>query len=265
MTQASADPSALYMPEGGRFIPTVATIGPWDRASQHGGPTAALLAHAIERADAPVPMHVTRITFDLLRPIPLSPIEIRTDVVRSGKRVSVVDAVMLTGDVAVMRASALRIRAADLDLPGNVLPDDGPPGAPGDGELAIELPGGPGYNDLGVEIRFLEGGFQTPGPATAWVRLRIPVVAGEDATPLLRAAAAADLGNGLSSVLPMREWRYINPDLTIHLGRPPSGEWVALKSVTYPFDTGAGLAESALYDGTGRIGRSVQSLFIDRQ
>jgi hypothetical protein len=265
MSQASTDPSALYLPEGDRFIPTVATIGPWDRTAQHGGPTAALLAYAIEHADAPAPMHVTRITYDLLRPIPLSPLEIRTDVVRSGKRVSVVDAVMLADDVAVMRASALRIRVADLDLPGDVQPDDAPPGAPGEGELAIELPGGPGYNDLGVEIRFLEGGFQNPGPATAWIRLRIPVVAEEEATPLLRAAAAADLGNGLSSVLPMREWRYINPDLSIHLGRPPVGEWVAMRSVTHPFGTGAGFAESALYDATGRIGRAVQSLFIDRQ
>ena len=265
MTQASADPSALYLPDGGHFIPTVATIGPWDREAQHGGPTAALLAHAIERADAPVPMHVTRITYDLLRPIPLAPLEIRTEVVRAGKRVSVIDAVMLADEVAVMRASALRVRAADLDLPEDVEPQDAPPDGPGQGELAIELPGGPGYNDLGVEIRFLEGGFQNPGPATAWVRLRIPVVADEKPTPLLRAAAAADLGNGLSSVLPMREWRYINPDLTIHLGRPPAGEWVAMKSVTYPFGTGAGFAESALYDATGRIGRAVQSLFIDRQ
>ena len=265
MTQASADPSALYLPEGGRFIPTTATIGPWDRNAQHGGPTAALLAYGIERVEAPVAMHVTRITYDLLRPIPLEPLEIRTEVVRTGKRISVVDAVMLAGDVPVMRASALRVRAGDLDLPDDVHPDDAPPSAAGEGELGSELPGGPGYNDLGVEIRFLEGGFRTPGPATAWVRLRVPVVADEEPTPLLRAAAAADLGNGLSSVLNMREWRFVNPDLTVHLGRPATGAWIGLRSVTYPFDTGAGLAESALYDAHGRIGRAVQSLFIDRQ
>jgi hypothetical protein len=164
-----------------------------------------------------------------------------------------------------MRVSALRVRGADLDLPHDVHPDDASPGVPGEGELSEELPGGPGYNDLGVEIRFVEGGFRSAGPGIAWVRLRVPVVAGEEPTPLSRAAGAADLGNGLSSVLNMRQWRYVNPDLTIHLGRPPAGEWILVKSITYPFDTGAGFAESALYDATGRIGRAVQSLFIDRQ
>jgi hypothetical protein len=187
-------------------------------------------------------------------------------VVRTGKRISVVGASMLAGDVEVMRVSAMRVRSADLDLPDGVTPEDPPPGAAvGEGELAIPLGGGGAYNDLGCEIRFVEGGFQRYGPGSAWVRLRLPVVAGEEPSPLVRAAAAADLGNGLSSVLPMRDWLYINPDLTVHLARPPVGEWIALRSVTYPSNGGAGLAESALYDAGGRFGRSVQSLLIDRQ
>ena len=60
-----------------------------------------------------------------------------------------------------------------------------------------------------------------------------------------------------------RDWLYINPDLTIHVARPPAGEWIALRSVTYAYGTGTGLAESALYDATGRFGRSVQSLLLD--
>jgi hypothetical protein len=256
---------ALYLPDGHRFVPTEATIGPWDRHSQHGGPSAALLARAVERIDAPVPMQVTRLTYDLLRPVPLTPLEINTEVVRTGKRVSIVGATMLAGDVEVMRVSAMRVRVGDLDLPDGVNPEDPPPGEPGRGELAIPLGEGGAYNDLGCEIRFVEGGFQHFGPGAAWVRLRLPVVAGEEPSPVVRAAAAADLGNGLSSVLAMRDWLYINPDLTVHLARPPAGEWIALRSVTYPSNGGAGLAESALYDATGRFGRSVQSLLIDRQ
>lgn len=256
---------ALYQLDGDRFVPTEATIGPWDRGAQHGGPTAALLARAIERVEAPVAQQVTRLTYDLLRPVPLTPLEVRTRVVRAGKRISVVEAELHAGDELVMRASALRIRAADLPLPDDVTPDDAPPLPVGEGEEAILLGGGNAYNDLGVEIRFLHGGFQHRGPGTAWVRLRLPLVPGEVPSPVVRAAAAADLGNGVSSVLRQREWLYINPDLTVHLARPPVGEWIAVRATTFPGPAGAGIAESALYDSRGRIGRSVQSLLLDRR
>jgi hypothetical protein len=212
------------------------------------------------------PVHVTRLTYDLLRPVPMTPLEIRTEVVRQSRRISVVEAGLFADDVLVMRAAALRIRAGDLDLPPEAAPEDDVMGSePGVGEEAILLNGGNAYNDIGVEIRFVEGGFQHQGPGVAWVRLRVPVVAGEEPTPLQRAAAAADLGNGLSSVLKMRDWIYINPDLSVHVARPPVGEWIGLRSVTYAFGSGTGMAESAMYDATGRFGRAAQSLLIDAQ
>ena len=66
------------------------------------------------------------------------------------------------------------------------------------------------------------------------------------------------------SVLRQRDWLYINPDLTVHIARPAVGEWIGMRSVTYPYGSGTGLAESAMYDATGRIARGVQSLLIDR-
>ena len=76
--------------------------------------------------------------------------------------------------------------------------------------------------------------------------------------------AAADFGNGISSVVPIDSHIFINPDLSVHVTRPPVGEWVALAAVTHPTDRGVGLAESAMYDRDGRIGRAVQSLLLDR-
>jgi hypothetical protein len=81
---------------------------------------------------------------------------------------------------------------------------------------------------------------------------------------MMRLAAASDYGNGLSWSLPRGEWLFINPDLSVHVTRPPVGEWVALASVTHPTNLGVGLAESAMYDGQGRVGRAVQSLLLDR-
>jgi hypothetical protein len=52
--------------------------------------------------------------------------------------------------------------------------------------------------------------------------------------------------------------------LTIYLHRYPEGEWVCLDAATYVGPQGTGLAESRLFDARGPIGRSVQSLLIDR-
>ena len=42
------------------------------------------------------------------------------------------------------------------------------------------------------------------------------------------------------------------------------GEWVALEARTFAEADGVGVAESALHDEAGRIGRSLQSLLVDR-
>jgi hypothetical protein len=104
-----------------------------------------------------------------------------------------------------------------------------------------------------------------PGPATDWIRLRVPLVAGEPTPPLARVAAAADFGNGISWVLPPDQgYRFINPDLTVYLHRPLAGEWVCLEAVTAVEPIGIGLAESRLWDERGPIGRALQSLLLER-
>jgi hypothetical protein len=123
----------------------------------------------------------------------------------------------------------------------------------------------PAFHSDAVEHRFVAGGFDRPGPATDWIRLRVPVVAGEPPTPLSRVAAAADFGNGISWILSrLQGWMFINPDLTIYVNRPVAGEWVCLEATTYVADGGVGLAESRLWDERGVIGRSAQSLLLDR-
>jgi len=112
-------------------------------------------------------------------------------------------------------------------------------------------------------MRYIEGDFHDPGPATAWMRMTLPIVAGEEATPLQRVAALADFGNGLSRVL-ASGWWFINADLTVYLERPPAGEWVALRARTDMDDQGIGLAQSELFDQDGSIGHALQSLFVDR-
>ena len=269
MTEPTApDERALFILDGDRFIPTVHTRGPWDARAQHGGPPAALLARAVEAVDSPVPVRVVRLAVDLVRPVPLTPLEVMTRLVRPGRRVQLVEASLLAGGVEVARAAALRLRDEPLDLEEAPRPEPLPHPRP-DKSRALRrrpLPSGitAAFPLTGAELRFARGEMDEMGDAVVWIRLRVPLVAGEDPSPLSRVAAAADFGNGVSAVLDWTRRLFINPDLGIWLHRHPEGEWVCLEATTYLDPAhGAGMAESALWDERGRIGRSVQSLLLE--
>jgi hypothetical protein len=116
-----------------------------------------------------------------------------------------------------------------------------------------------------VEWRPVRGGFLDPGPAAAWTRLRMPVVEGEEPSGLERLLAVADSGNGISGVLDMKEWWFINPELTVHLEREPRGEWVCLDASTSIAPGGAGLATSTLSDLEGPVARGAQTLYVAKR
>jgi hypothetical protein len=246
-----------------RYEATELTRGPWDPRSQHAGPPAALLGRAVERRpDGRADMRVARLTYDIHRPVPVAAVTVAVRTVRSGRSIEVVEAELgPDGGPAVMRVSALLIRTA---------PDAAPPTEavavrPGPEAAAVRefYPVGyePAYH-TGMEVRFASGAFLTPGPATAWFRMRVPLVEGEEPSPLVRVLAAADSGNGISSVLDWRRHLFINADLTVHLYRYPAGEWVCLDARTSIDAAGIGLTDTALLDEAGPIGRAAQSLFV---
>ena len=253
---------AFFLPDGDVFVPTDHTVGPWDPGAQHAGPPAALLGRTLEGHEGRPHMRVSRITLEILRPIPITPLKVESRMVRPGKRVEFLHASLSDSNTEVMRASAWRIRAdrSAVDLPPEAeAPPPGPehasPGPP------IAVPHRCGYCEA-MEWRYVEGGFQEPGPATAWMRMRHPLVPGEEPSPLTRVLIAADSGNGISGVLDPTRFLFVNTELTVHLFRYPEGEWVCLRSQTLIGPEGIGLAETALYDETGRIGRGGQSLLV---
>jgi hypothetical protein len=122
-------------------------------------------------------------------------------------------------------------------------------------------PASPTFAPDAIEIRFISGEFGG-GPAVAWFRLRVPLVAGEEPSTLQRLAAAGDFGNGISAVLPWDEYMFINPDLTLYIDRVPVGEWICLDARTIISSKGVGIAESVIYDTRGRVGRAAQALLV---
>jgi hypothetical protein len=113
-----------------------------------------------------------------------------------------------------------------------------------------------------LEWRFFRGTFDGPGAAGCWTRMRVPLVAGEAVTPLEHLLVMADAASGISAVLDWTRFMFINVDLTVHLERPPEGEWIAMDAVTRPREQGAGSATSVLSDSRGRVGVSAQALLV---
>jgi hypothetical protein len=256
--------SALFSHDGDAFLPTALARSPWSAETLHGGSVAALLARAVEACSPSGDAQVTRLTVELMRPVPVTPLRVRAEVVRPGRKVQLVEASLWSGEANLAQARALFLRTTDAPAPegaaaiGPVVP--GP-------ERGRETPFPRGdyeaLHNAGTEIRFVKGEFAEPGPATVWIRLRQPVVLGEQPSALQRVAAAADFGNGVSAVLDFTGWVFINPDLTIYLNRHPVGEWVCLDARTDVEGHGVGMAHSRLHDELGPIGRSAQSLLLE--
>lgn len=256
----------IFVSDGDTFVPTELGRSPWGPDSLHGGAPAALLAGIVERHEVDVPMLLSRTTFEFLRPIPCAPLSVRVRTLRPGKKVQLVEAVLEAGAVEVCRATALRVRLADVSLPDGTVDQAPPPPLPSTGGPWTAPDGGwRAFHNEGVEMRWVSGRFEDEGPAVVWIRLPRPLVDDEVPSPTQRVMAAADFGNGVSRELPfgVGGYLFINPDLTVYLHRPPASEWICLDARTHLSPVGTGLAESALSDERGRLGRSVQALLVD--
>jgi hypothetical protein len=205
-------------------------------------------------------MQLVRLTLELLRPVPLVPLAVATEVVRPGRKVQLVGVTVSAAGSDVLRGLVLFVRQAAVDAP--FPPPEPPPPRPDSSVTPLSGVAWTAFHSHGVEMRVAAGGMER-GPATVWFRLRCPVVAGEEPSGAMRAAAAGDFSNGISAVLPFEEYLFINPDLTMVLNREPVGEWVCLEATTHLGRAGAGMAESALYDDRGRVGRALQTLLVD--
>jgi Thioesterase-like superfamily len=258
---------AFYSELGeGSFRASELTRGPWDPQAQHAGPAAALLGREIERLVDSDELQVGRVVFEILRPVPIGEVRLSSRVLRPGKKVQLVEASLSGEGGELMRATAWLLRRSELELPDGAMDESPAPQGPDEGWTPEFFPTGHdvGYQSA-MEWKAVAGAFLEPGPATVWMRMREPLLAGEEPTPLQRALIAADVGNGISAILDYREYVFINVDLTVHFERMPEGEWVCVDAVTRPRPTGIGTAESVLWDERGRIGRAAQSLVIARR
>jgi len=257
---------ALFQAAGGGFVADPIARGPWDEGMMHGGAPSALIAREIERmAPGSEEMVVARLTVDFLGAVPIGHVAVATEVVKPGRRFQLVEATLIAGGRAVCLARAVRLRRTQLPRAA-ATPQNGSGALPPPGE-GTKLPplvtrdDGIFYPDA-CEIRHVGGEFGS-GALAAWIRLRGELVCGEPPSALGRVAAAADFANGLSWIVPLADWLFVNTDLTIHLHREPEGEWIGLDARSSISALGVGQASAVMHDLHGPIGICVQSLFVE--
>ena len=249
----------------GSFLSSGLTRGPWHPDHQHAGPPIALVCRAFEAtAQEHGLTHLARLTANLLRPVPISNLSVDVATNYVGRNAGHFSARLPANGKEVGVFTALAQRENPFALP------DGLPGhplslAPGAVDTApvVRFPFAGrhvGYSDL-VETRAARG-TMFGGPCAIWFRLNHPLVAGEAPSAYQRVAVAADSGNGISAILDYQAYSFVNSDLTINLLRQPVGEWICLDARTHLGSNGCGMAESALYDEQGLIGRATQSLAV---
>lgn len=258
---------AFFVAEGDRWRATKLTAGPWSPELQHAGPPSALLAREIERAlPAGTPMALARLTVEILKPIPVALLYVAPLTLRAGRKVQWLGAELKdAAGTLLARAAAVCIRTADIPVPESEGPALDPVTNP-ESSTPFQFPffqSEVGYHTA-MELRLARGGFGS-GAVAMWMRMRYPLVPGEAPSPVQRVMCAADSGNGVSIMLDVRRYTFMNPDLTVYLHRLPIGEWVCLDARTIPQPNGIGLAETRLLDERGAIGRSQQSLIIEQR
>ncbi|MDM7489361.1 thioesterase family protein [Rhodococcus sp. CSLK01-03] len=255
------------------FNPSHHVASPWGPGIQHGGPVAGLLTRALEGCRPRVGTRISRVTVEILGPVPISELHTRVWVERPGRRIELLAAELRAaypdGSIRpVARAHAWRLATGTTgDVAHHVDP---------------RLPFGEGHDtdDLGSfplpdswRIGFVNAvdwqlvspiGIRNT-PTTAWMRLAQPLVQDETTSDLVQTVAIADIANGLGARLDPREWTFLNTELTVHLFEPPAGPWIGLECETSIGHDGIGMSAAVIHAPSGPVGRVTQNVLVEKR
>ncbi|MFF8697078.1 thioesterase family protein [Streptomyces sp. NPDC015144] len=265
-TGAAARESYYERTGAGRFKPTAHAGGAWSPGEQHFSPVAGLMAHEIERYLAGRPggaggLVVGRIGYDILGRIALDECEVTVETVRPGRTIELLEATLVIGGRAVVRARAWLLASLDTssvaDSPREPMPaPDELPRWEMDGQWD-------GGYIASIEVR------RTPpvrrGRTAAWLSTPLALVAGEESGALASYITLVDTANGIAVQQDPAEWMFPNVDLTIHLHRQPEGPWTGLDTTVTFGPTGQGLTSTVLHDIHGPVGQAEQILTVRPQ
>jgi hypothetical protein len=253
-TASAAEKYSLFRAEGDLLVPQDIARSLWRADQMHGVATSGALARQVELTVAAAGRHdlrPARFTVDMFRPPSMDRCRTTATIVREGRRIALVDAVLEQGDVQVARATAIFLAPTE-NPPGSVW---SPPEEPSPPPLEIaevsDAPRVPIFSsDKPWSQSFAE--HQNAGRHQTW-QSGLPVVLGEEGSTFQAVAGVAD---ATSMVVNWgdRGVEYINTDITLALSRLPVSREVGLSVLERTQHDGVAVGTAVVFDRQGRIG-----------
>ena len=235
--------------DDGEFHPTASALSRWGNDSLNGPAIVGLAARALEIDYGRQGFLPARLTVDLFKAAHQVPTEVRTRLVRDGRRIRNAECDVLQGGVLVARATMVAYRQSQP-----------PPGAEWVSQERFTPP--VGVTGAAYLIGSDDSGWSDAGTAhqnTARKRVyhrTIDVVEGERATPFVRAVVAAE-ATSLVTNLGTRGIGYINGDLPEGLSRSPLGDYVGVQADSHWCADGVAVGAATLFDDAGAFGTAM--------
>lgn len=220
----------------------------------HGRVIAGLLARSFETDYGDAAFHFARLTSELFRQPPMAPLEVTTTLIREGNRIKVADGTVTSGGVEIARGRTVMLRKADQPEGAVWSPPNWDVPLPEE----IEPPRqewSPGRRPI-WETRPITRQWGGTEQKRVWLRETRQLIDGEPLSQFVRVALAADYTNPFANSGD-RGLSFVNADITLYLHRLPVNEWVGFEVASHQSEEGVAVAECALYDVRGAIGRSL--------
>jgi Thioesterase-like superfamily len=259
LPRGSGAGEGFFHADGDDLIPTELADSPWG-AVLHGRLIGGLTARAAERARAQDPNLIcARLTIDMFRSAPLAPMRASVRPIRAGRRIAVLEVTVEQDKGPIGQGKVVLLRRSEQPW-GTFRP------APDWAAPAPDQLGPPPSLANGRGLGRAEGHRWNPpwqawpvrGPSSplsdgVWIRDVYPLIAGEELTPLVRLAMAADLASPHTNSSD-RGLHFINADYTVYLGRVPQGEYVGIQPHGHISDRGVGVGQAVAHDVAGPVG-----------
>lgn len=246
----------------GTFNGTDAARGPWSVDHCHGGPVAGLAARAVEQL-FPNDLALTRLTIDLLRPVPMMGLRVVAQIDRQGRNTAAAS-VQIFGedDKLCVSGTSLHLSVRDVGkLPTAPVEPPSLQEAVAVDNFLVPPTDGPLTFGHHVEVKLDPNTGRKPGPKRIWMRTPA-IVEGEDPSPFQTLCPLGDCGNGISSNASLKQATFLNPDLTIVMHRVPQGEWLSSDALSHWQSTGIGMAQAIISDEGGPVATALQTLLV---
>lgn len=254
---------SFFTADADLLVPTDAARSLWSADQMHGVAVSGAMARAIEKAlhDRPRDdLRPARYTLDMFRPATMSPFAIETTVVREGRRICLVDAVLVQDGEPKVRASTIFLKPSE-DPDGEVWRPTDNPSVPS-GVPVLTEPTIPWFaSEKPWSQDFVE--HQNAGRKQTWQH-GVPIVSGEEPTPFQAVASIAD-GTTLACNWGSKGVQYINTDITLSLARLPRTAELGLRGERWSGADGIAVGVATVFDRDGVIGQSMVTSLANAQ